>query len=374
MGKYWYVGLAQLIPSRVIVDNSGGSLAIDQDFGWIDRVTYLPAYQNNQEHIEDIHVYLGSPLPRVIYHWLKNLGTNQSSQVLAEEQLGSPAVMDEFDRECRTYNGQIFVSELGYGGMSDLDETVAGFEGRNNLLDARQFTLLRDELHLGYKERRLDKVFGSVRNMYLEAQRLQVVGNTQQIEALLVNPRISGFVITQYNDVSYEFHAGIVDLWRNPKLAYYASKRLNQPNVIILVPGKTSGTPGETIEFELTLLNRNIPANACQLLVTATGPSGQETTLRKAEIYLQMGIQPLENLQVSVKDEGTVSVKVQLMDGQVCIAETEKTILGVKPVDWSICLTVCNLMDRHHPWSRFWNQRCLHRLKMLFTWLQFQEP
>ena len=54
-------------PTRVIVDNSGGALAIDQDFGWIDRANVMPAFQTQAEGIRDIHLYLGSPLPRAIY-------------------------------------------------------------------------------------------------------------------------------------------------------------------------------------------------------------------------------------------------------------------------------------------------------------------
>ena len=188
-------------PTRVIVDNSGGALAIDQDFGWIDRANVIPALETNQERILDIHLYLGSPVPRAIYQWLEKLGSEQSSRVLVEEQLrGSVAVMDEFDRESRTYSGQVFVSELGYGGMSDLDETVAGFGGRDNLLDARQFVTLRNSLHAGFRERGLERVFGSERNLYLAAQRLQAIGNRRQIEAVITNPRVSGYVITQFND------------------------------------------------------------------------------------------------------------------------------------------------------------------------------
>ena len=71
-----------------------------------------------------------------ICRWLSALGTRQSSRVLVDEQFGSLAVVDEFDRECRSYQGQIFVSELGCGGMADLDEQVAGFNGKEDLLDA----------------------------------------------------------------------------------------------------------------------------------------------------------------------------------------------------------------------------------------------
>ena len=44
------VQLARSIdPTRVIVDNSGGSLAIDQDFGWVDRATVTAARETQSQ-------------------------------------------------------------------------------------------------------------------------------------------------------------------------------------------------------------------------------------------------------------------------------------------------------------------------------------
>ena len=50
---------------------------------------------------------------------------------------GSPAMLGE-ERDLRTYRGQIFVSELGCGGMADLDEVVAGYGDQEHLRDARR--------------------------------------------------------------------------------------------------------------------------------------------------------------------------------------------------------------------------------------------
>ena len=324
-------------PTRVVVDDSGGALAIDQDFGWIDRATVLPAYQTTRERIQDIHLYLGAPVPRAIYRWLQKLGTPQSSRVLVEEQLGSTAVMDEFDREYRYDTGQVFVSELGYGGMSDLDETVAGFGGREDLLDARQFVTLRDSLHAGFNQRGLERVFGSMRNLYQEAQRLQAIGNRQQIEAVLVNPRVSGYVITQYNDVSYEFHAGLLDLWRNPKQAYYASKRLNRPQVVVMHPDKPSGVPGENIEIELTLISSTPSPLAVRLNLTAIDAAQREVLAQEFEIELHQGIHPLQSLHVPLETPGALTITARLFTAQEILAECVETIYVAESVDWE-CL------------------------------------
>ena len=242
--------------------------------------------------------------------------------------------MDEFDRECRTYAGQIFVSELGYGGMSDLDQTVAGFGGRDDLMDARQFVTLRDSLHAGYAARHLERVFSRHSDLYLEAQRLQAAGNRRQIEAVMVNPRVSGYVITQFNDVSYEFHAGIVDLWRNPKLAYYKSQRLNQPHVVVMRARQFCALPGEQVVIDLTLVNRAAAPASGMLEVSARDSAGREVLVKQVETALRAGIQPLESVSVPVKSVGKLTVAVKLTAGAETLAEAIETVQGVEAVTW----------------------------------------
>jgi hypothetical protein len=321
-------------PTRVVVDNSGGSLAIDQDFGWIDRASVIPAYQNQAERILDIHLYLGAPISASLYDWLRNLGKGGPSRVIVEEKLGSTAVFDEFDRETRAYPGQVFVSELGHGGMSDLDDTIAGFGGREELLDARELITLRDGLHEGFQKRKLERVFGSPRNLFLEAQKLQVLGNTRQIEALLTNPRVSGYIITQLNDVSWEFHAGLLDLWRNPKPAYYAAQRLNQPHIIVLRLRKTTAKPGDRVEIEMHLVSADKATLPGQLCLTVIDPANNTVLTHQEEILLRPGIQPLPSAQFPVETPGTYRILAQLRANDQTLFETTESVLSLDAVDW----------------------------------------
>jgi hypothetical protein len=323
-----------LDPTRVVVDNSGGALAIDQDFGWIDRAALIPAFETQPQKVLDVHLYLGAPISRSLSGWLSSLGTGASSNAVFEEKLGSQAVLDEFDRECRAYSGQVFVSELGYGGMSDLEETVAGFQGQEDLLDARELKTLRDSLREGFRKRKLEQVFGSVKNLFQEAQDLHAAGNTQQIEALLVNPRVSGFIITQLNDVAWEFHAGLLDLWRNPKAAYYAALRLNRPHVLVLRPARRSAHPGELVSLELAVRSRDQGPPGTRLCVTVSGPLGQEVFSRETEIDLLAGIQLMPPLDVPLDGPGEYRVTARLLANGAALAETEETLLALEPVDW----------------------------------------
>jgi hypothetical protein len=160
--------------TRVVIHNSGGSLAIDQDFGWIDRTWELPTNETNPQRAMDIHLYLGCHPTKPIYQWLQTVGTNASSStVLSQVGFGSPDIFSEFDREMLTYRGKVFVSEVGCGGFNDLDKTVAGFSGRENLLDAQEVISLRDGLYQGFHQRGLEKVFGSVAHLFEQSMEMQ---------------------------------------------------------------------------------------------------------------------------------------------------------------------------------------------------------
>jgi hypothetical protein len=330
-----------LDPTRVVVDNSGGSLAIDQDFGWIDRAQVLPNRETTRQRILDIHLYLGAALPGPVYAWLRSVGTGASAGVLADQDFGSRAVFDEFDREARDYRGQIFVSELGCGGMMDLEAAVAGFGADSDLRDARELRAFADSLRAGFASRGLSAIFGSPRELALAAQRLQAAGNACQIEALLRNPRISGFCITQLNDVSWEFHAGLLDLWRNPKPAYYASQRLNRPHVAILRAEAPVIKTGEVAGLALAQVNHGPTPGEARLVVSWRDPAGVEKIVLERDAPGTVGIHELGQVHIPMREPGQYDVFARVQARGTVLAETQQAVLALRPVQWgSIPATV----------------------------------
>jgi beta-galactosidase len=321
--------------TRVVVENSGGSLAIDQDFGWIDRAHVVANRETARQKILDVHLYLGNLVPGPIYDWVRGLGAAGSSAAVAEEDFGAPTLLAEFDREQRAYRGQVFVSELGGAGMSDLDETVAAFGEHTNGRDARQMRAFRDDLHAGFASRRLDRVFGSVHGLVQASQALQAAGIACQLEALLCNPRVSGYVMTQLNDVSSEFHAGLLDLWRNPKPAYYASQRLNRPQVIILRAAAPVVAAGEPLSAALTLVNCAPLAPGMRVIVSVRDPAGQDTEILQQPAPVLEGIHELGPITVMTGAPGSYQLSARLQQAGEVVAETEQAIVALATLDWS---------------------------------------
>jgi hypothetical protein len=326
-----------LDPTRVVVDNSGGSLAIDQDFGWIDRAHMVPSRALAPEKVLDVHLYLGDWAPGPIYEWLRRLGTGApSAATIAAHDFGSIPVLEEFDREHRAHTGKVFVSELGAGGMSDLDETVAAFGERADLRDARELRAFRDSLHQGFAARGLDRIFGSVHGLVQAAQAQQAAGNASQIEALMCNPRIAGYVITQWNDVAWEFHAGLVDLWRRPKLAYHASARLNQPHCLIARASVPAVTAGEATEVALTLVNRQPLMGSPTVDLAWLGPAGATLRTETHPAPTSEGIHELGTLPWPASaGPGVYGLRARLLNDRAVVSEAQAEVLALPPLEWA---------------------------------------
>jgi hypothetical protein len=265
---------------------------------------------------------------------MRTLGASDPAADIVAQGFGLPAMLDEFYRELRCYRGKVLVSELGCGGMSDLDDTVAGFGEQDQLLDAREMKAFRDSLHQGFQARRLDRVFGSVENLVRAAQELQAAGNTRQVEALLVNPRVSGYIITQLNDVAWEFHAGILDLWRKPKTVYHALKRLNQPHCVILKAATPVVVCGEHVDVNLTLVDHTAPMDKGRLAVSVYDPEGKEMATQEFTPLPGKGIKPLGSLTVVTGPaSGQYRASARWLGDGGLLAESSEIILALPPVD-----------------------------------------
>jgi hypothetical protein len=323
-----------LDPTRVILSNSGGSFVIDQDYGWVNRTSVVPNRKTEHQKFQDLHIYIGTPISTKAYEWLKELGLYDPSVDMFAEGFGTSEIYDEFYRELQSFQGKVFVSELGCGGMVDLDVVVAGFGDQQHLLDAEEARSFRDSLHKGFHERNLEQVFNSVEKMVLSAQRLHAQGNKRQIEALFCNPRISGYILTQLNDVSYEFHAGILDLWRNPKLAYDALKQLNKPHCMILHPETPVVGLGDPIRLDAVLVDWVSLDGSEEVHIHISAPCGKE--LKKIMIIPPggSGIKKLGKFSIdSGSTPGEYLVLARLANGEETLAETTEVVLVVETVN-----------------------------------------
>jgi hypothetical protein len=278
----------------------------------------------------DLHLYIGGILNGRVYNWLKSLRKGVNSLPLYESGFGFKPLIAEFDRKMADYGGKIFVSEMGCGGFTDLDKTMKGFGDQMDLVDAQEIEIIRQDLHSGFKKRNLKRIFGSINNLIKTAIRQQTLAIRSQVEAIISNPNISGYSLTQLEDVSWEFQAGILDLWQNPKPSYFELIRLNKDTVVIIHPLSHITTPYKPIILETSILHRTDPIEDVDIQLFIIPPDGVKYIQTHQKISLTEGINNLDDEQFLSGDlTGNYVIHMKAIANDMLLAESTTEILVV---------------------------------------------
>ena len=205
---------------------------------------------------------------------------------------------------------------------------------------------LRNDLVQGFQQRSLEKVFGSVAHLFEQSLQMQSKGVKRQVEAVLTNPQISGFIVTQLNDNAWELEAGIVDVWRDPKPAYFALKRLNQPFCLITALQTHSLYPGSSTWIDISLLNQAPLEGSEQIEVTIQDQSGKGISRQYLQPLYSAGLHWLDRFTFEIGEEcGSFHIITRLLRAQTVLAETAETIHCLSPVRWE------KLKEKIYPWG-----------------------
>jgi hypothetical protein len=326
-----------LDPTRVVVDDSGGTLAADQDFGWAKRATVVPDRETARVQIHDVHLYLGSPMTRAACDWLRAVGTPATNPGGRLEELGFglAEIFEVWESELRTDPSQVFVSELGCAGMADLEEVVDAFGDQLHLIDAREMIAFRDDLRNSLSKHGISRCFTSVRDLAVATQAQGAAGNRRQIEAVLTNRRVSGYILTAINDGGSEFHAGILDLWRRPKKTYHDLPRHNRDRVLVLFGERAVVTHGEEAIVRLTAVD-HVFAPTGKVLVQVCDPDGRTIAEEERTIPPGQGIKELGAIRARTDGAaGEYRVVARLAGDDEGLLTTTENVLALPAVDWS---------------------------------------
>jgi hypothetical protein len=209
---------------------------------------------------------------------------------------------------------------------------LAGYGTNTRLVDAREMIIFRDGLKEGFRARHLERVFGSVENLVHAAQEMHAAGTVRQVEALLCNPRVSGYSITQWNDVAWEFHAGLVHHWRTPKAAYFAMQHVHQSHHLVLKGNSSVAACGTTIEVALTLVNQMAWTDRAKIELDVLNPAGVIVASEVRNAPLGRGINECGTICVALEHKGEYRVLARLMWENDLIAQTTEHLLSLPPV------------------------------------------
>lgn len=270
-----------LDPTRLIIDESGGSRS-----PWGAHI-YLP-YSSEPMEILEKHRYLRSPVNEQDYNYLLTYG--------------------EPDK-------LTFMSEVGYGGLGDLPGNVERYEREGNpkTPDYRYHKRLLESLQERMKECGLDEIFRDVSELCLATQELQAVGNKLQLEALRLNPNMDGYCLHAFTGGDWVLGAGIVDIWRQPKKAYFTAQEVNRPIYLAVRATPRNAYAGQKIKLKVTAVSEVVKRD-CGLIVEVKSPTGVRVYREKKKLTLERGITPVFELDLETRELSgryTLSGKLQ---------------------------------------------------------------
>lgn len=227
-----YDFMKQLDPTRLVVDNSGchGNFHVVSDLDdfhvyysvpdhyrswdrWCEIFANRPdwSYAFDYENFENVRAYHRDPWAPI------------SRKVLPEVR--------------RSKEEPLIVSEFGNWGLPDVDQLLAGYDGKEPWwfqtgMDRGAGEVYPHDIQYRFKQYHLDKVFGSLSNLSKASQGMQFVAMKHEIEQMRRHAPITGYVITEFTDVNWECN-GLLDLLRNPKSYFEYFHQVNGDDVIV---------------------------------------------------------------------------------------------------------------------------------------------
>ena len=298
-----------LDPTRIVIDESGG---------WAGGCkAYLPRTREYTP-FNEMHTYEKAPVRQSVYdRYLKLADTGQKIAGWAKLAPGAVGI----------------VSEVGYGSLPDLESNMRDFRAKGNPL-APTYTshqTLYESMKKVMAEIGLDEIFGDISRMSLASQQVQRDGNKQMLEALRLNPRLSGFCIHAYTDGDWVIGAGVLDIWRNPKLQYEMLKQVNAPLYISARVEPANIYAGRQVSIKSSIVSELDTPQKGTVTLTLTTSKGQPLWTKTTPVEAPWGVTPVLAEKITIPataaGECTLSATFTPAPTENCKLKTENSFL-----------------------------------------------
>ncbi|ESP89759.1 beta-galactosidase [Candidatus Halobonum tyrrellensis G22] len=173
----------------------------------------------------------------------------------------------------------VVASELGTWGMGDLSRLRDRYGGDPEWFSHEFLTepLKRPE---GVDERfettELSEVFDDFADLEAAWQRREFVSIKHLVEQIRVRDGVAGYVLTQLSDIEWEFN-GLFDYLREEKSFCDEFARVNAPLSVVAEPDVHAVSAGDSLSFDLTVVNSTREPVTGTLGWSFLGESGRET-------------------------------------------------------------------------------------------------
>lgn len=319
-GEELSLRVAAADPTRPVLEDSGGF------FGG----RYVPGGGSELLPMRDEHFYPPFPLPPV-------------------ERLELASVSHA--------SGPTFVSEFGYGTLVDTRLAAAGFFGRQLRGDERDlFGGLRgaarraresgedwlepwtDAALVGERADGSGSAGREPRGWIDEAAEIQAQAARAMVEALRIEEGLDLLCYTQWRAVSSESSAGLLSPWGKERPVRAVLKEALRPLMVVASPERPSVTVGETLTFELFVVNDSGAPVWASLSVEVSGavPSAEAAAVRLGRQVFPAGVTKVRrsDLIVHCDTPGKVRLRAKLTSADELLERSRQvqvTVVAAPP-------------------------------------------
>jgi len=340
-GEQMSLRVAERDPTRPVLEDSGGF------FGG----RYVPSGGHELLPMRDEHFYPPFPLPPA-------------------ERLEMASVSHD--------SGPTFVSEFGYGTLVDTRQAAAGFFDRQVHGDERNLfgglhgaarraraageDWLEPEIAAPLVGARSESgaksagkgPAGESRGWIDAAAEIQAQAARAMLEALRIQEGLDLLCYTQWRAVSSESSAGLLSPWGKERPVRAVIREALRPLMVVAMPERPSVPVGETLAFELFVVNDTGAPVWASLSVDVTGavPSAEAAAVRLGRQVFPAGVTRVRrnDLVVSCETPGQVRLQARLTSDDELVERSRQVQVSVVDAPPARQVLIDTEPDTVHAW------------------------
>lgn len=264
---------AELDPTRPVFSNLDSVSMDSQGGGKIDLGKVYEPIAASISPFESHRLKIGFPVSLRTYSMLSNYCTSRDGKTVMDGIHGSKSFWERYNYLKDDLDGKVLVDGLGVSSPEAFVEELEAakkFSGQPEYKDVQK---LNQDLGHILKEKNLLGVFKDQEGFWKEASAVARQGLSKQIEALLINPQVSGYILDSWGD--YGTHTeGLVNWQRKPKASFDTVRKVNRPIHVIAEAEDRTPYIGTSAAIKIHMVNDGHLGDY-GLLLRVKGPNGR---------------------------------------------------------------------------------------------------
>lgn len=262
----------ELDPTRPIFSNLCSVSMDSLGGGKIDLGKVYEPLAAQISPFESHKLKIGYPVSVKSYTLLSSYCSSKDGKAVMDGIHGSKSFWERYNYLKDDLEGKVLVDGLGVSSPEGIQELLDDNKKFSSHAEYKDLQKLNSELTTMLKEKGIG-VWKDPESFWKEASQAARQGLAKQIEALLINPQVSGYILEAWAD--YGIHlSGMVDWNRKPKAILDMVKKVNRPIHVIAEAEDRTPYNGTSAAIKIHMVNDGHLGDY-GLLLRVKGPNGR---------------------------------------------------------------------------------------------------